>query len=99
MLRIMPNVYAKATQTSDKALKVASDKNTAAVVNFLLASQICNALLGNSVILAIWKGFEILIDSNMSLFLWSEEDNGLLLYHDQLYIFVTASLKIDKWLK
>ena len=81
-------------QTSDIASKIALDRNIAAVVGPLLASQIRNALLGDSVALAIWKGLENLVGSNVSLFPWSERDNGLLLHQDQIYILKALHTKI-----
>ena len=36
--------------------------------------------------LAIQKGLETQLGSSTSLFLWSEENNGLLLHYDKIYV-------------
>ena len=94
VLRITPNVYAEATQTSDIASKVASNRDTAAVVGLSLVNQICDALLGDSVALAIQKSLKTLVGSKMSSFPWSEKDNSLLLHHNQIYVLKALHPKI-----
>lgn len=86
MLRITPNVYARAMQTCGTASKVASDEDTAAVVGPSLVNQISDAFLGDSVALAIRKGLETQVGSSASFLPWSEGDNGLLLHHNQIYV-------------
>lgn len=58
IFHITPNVYVQAVQTSDTASEVALERNTTAVVELSLMSQISDVLLGDSVALAIWKSFE-----------------------------------------
>ena len=83
---VTSNVYVQTVQTSNTTSKVASERDAIAIVEILFVSQISDALLGDSVALAIRKSLKTQIGSSASLFLWSEGDNGLLLHHDQIYV-------------
>lgn len=83
---IMSNIYIQALRTSNTALEIASEGDTTVVVKLSFISQISDALLRDSMALAIQKDLETQVGSSTSLFLWSEEDNGLLLHHDKIYV-------------
>lgn len=91
---ITPNIYVQAVRTSNTASEIASERDITAVVKPSFISQISDALLRDSMVLAIQKGLETQVGSSTSLFLWSEGDNGLLLHHDKIYIPKALYVKV-----
>lgn len=83
---ITPNIYIQAVRTSNTASEIVSEEDTTVVVKFSFISQISDALLRDSMALAIQKDLETQLGSSTSFFLWSEEDNGLLLHYDKIYV-------------